>query len=82
MIVDGWRIVEELRAELPEHFAALCSMPVPFREFDDDNETFAVAPMVRLDSDGRVVAFRFSNQLMQAVPPNRPMSDKLAARFR
>lgn len=72
IIVDGWRIVEELRAEQPEHFEALCSMPVPFREFDDHNETFAVAPMIRLDSDGEIAGFRFSNQLMQAIPPNRP----------
>ena len=72
VIVDGWRIVEELRAEHPGHFDALCSMPVPFREFDADNETFATAPMIRLDRDGNIVAFRFSNQLMQAIPPNRP----------
>ena len=72
VIVDGFRIVEELRAEQPGHFDALCSMPVPFREFDEDNETCATAPMIRLDSDGNVAAFRFSNQLMQAIPPNRP----------
>mgnify|MGYP001829146100 CR=1 FL=1 len=72
VIVDGFRIVEELRAEQPEHFDALCTTPVPFREFDEDNETYAVAPMIRLDSDGKVAGFRFSNQLMQAIPPNRP----------
>jgi gamma-butyrobetaine dioxygenase len=72
VIVDGWRIVGELCAEHPGHFEALCAMPVPFREFDADNETFATAPMIQLDSDGEVAAFRFSNQLMQAIPPNRP----------
>jgi gamma-butyrobetaine dioxygenase len=71
VIVDGWRIVGELRDEQPGFFDALCTMPVPFREFDADNETFATAPMIQLDADGHVVAFRFSNQLMQAIPPNR-----------
>ena len=71
IIVDGFRIVAELRAEHPEHFAALCATPVPFREFDDDNETYATEPMIRLDVDGNVSALRFSNQLMQAIPPGQ-----------
>jgi gamma-butyrobetaine dioxygenase len=47
----------------------LCEVPVPFREFDDDNETYAVAPLVRCDADGNIVALRFSNQLMQTLNP-------------
>ncbi len=72
IVVDGWSVLEELRDEHPEHFEALCAMPVPFREFDDDNETYAVAPIVRCDSEGRIAGFRFSNQLMQAIDPNHP----------
>lgn len=71
IIVDGWRIVKELRADRPEDFEALCRTPVPFRMFDDDNETCAAAPVIRLDTAGNVAGFRFSNQLMQAVPPNQ-----------
>ncbi|MBU2676067.1 MAG: TauD/TfdA family dioxygenase [Gammaproteobacteria bacterium] len=72
IIVDGWSVLSTLRDEYPQHFEALCTTPVPFREFDDDNETYAVAPMIRCDVDGRIVGLRFSNQLMQAIDPNHP----------
>lgn len=72
IIVDGWSVLGELRNDNPVFFDALCRMPVPFREFDDDNETFAVEPIVRLDADGEITGFRFSNQLMQAIDPNLP----------
>lgn len=69
IIVDSWAIVEQLRHEHPQHFAILCEFPVPFREFDDDNETYAVEPMIRCDSAGNIVSVRFSNQLMQMMNP-------------
>ena len=72
VIVDGWRVLQQLREDHPAMFDSLCSMPVPFREFDDDNETYAVAPLVRCDTDGNIVALRFSNQLMQRIDPTRP----------
>lgn len=72
IIVDGWSLLAELRSDRPDFFDALCRMPVPFREFDDDNETYAMEPIVRLDVDGDITGFRFSNQLMQAIDPNLP----------
>jgi gamma-butyrobetaine dioxygenase len=72
IIVDGWSVLESLRDDHPESFDALCTMPVPFREFDEDNETYAEAPMVRLDAGGRINGLRFSNQLMQTIDPNDP----------
>jgi gamma-butyrobetaine dioxygenase len=69
VIVDGWQVLTRLRDEQPQFFKALCDMPVPFREFDDDNETFAIAPMVRCDTGGEIVSLRFSNQLMQTLDP-------------
>ena len=72
VIVDGWHVLTRLRDNHHEHFQALCSMPVPFREFDDDNETYAVAPIVRCDADGNVSSLRFSNQLMQTLDPEAP----------
>jgi gamma-butyrobetaine dioxygenase len=77
IIVDGWSVLGALRDEYPHYFEALCTMPVPFREFDDDNETYAVAPLIRCDADGRIVGLRFSNQLMQTINPN----DSRAATF-
>ncbi len=72
VIVDGFAVLSALRDEAPRHFEALCAMPVPFREFDESNETYAVAPVVRCDTDGRIAALRFSNQLMQTIDPNDP----------
>ena len=69
VIVDGWAIVERLRCEYPQHFAILCEFPVPFREFDEDNETYAVEPLIRCDTEGKVINLRFSNQLMQMMNP-------------
>ena len=70
IVVDGFAILDALRDEHPEHFEALCAMPVPFREFDENNETYAVAPIVRCNVDGSIAGFRFSNQLMQAIDPS------------
>ena len=72
VIVDGWHVLTRLRENRPEQFQALCRMPVPFREFDEDNETYAVAPMVRCDTDGNISSLRFSNQLMQTLDPEAP----------
>ena len=72
IIVDGWHVLSTLRERHPGHFRVLCEVPVPFREFDDDNETYAVAPLVRCGADGAIVALRFSNQLMQTLDPAAP----------
>ncbi len=71
-VVDGWNILEGLRADHPDLFEVLREVPVPFREFDDGVETHAVSPIVSCDVNGDIVGFRFSNQLMQAINPNRP----------
>ena len=72
VIVDGWRIAEALRRTHPGYFDSLCTMPVPFRMVDEDIETHAAAPLIQLDTDGRIEALRFSNPLMQRIAPNRP----------
>lgn len=72
IVVDGWSVLNALREENPEYFDLLCRMPVPFREFDDDTETFTVEPIVRCDTKGDIVGLRFSNQLMQVIDPNHP----------
>jgi len=42
------------------------------REFDENTEIYAVAPMVRCDTSGNIAALRFSNQLMQTLDPGLP----------
>ena len=71
IIVDGWEVVEDLRKDNPGYFNILKEFNVPFRQFDENNETFAEAPIIRCSSDGSVESFRFSNQLMQMINPSR-----------
>ncbi len=72
VIVDGWSVLQAYRAEQPELFDSLCTMPVPFRQFDENEETYAVEPLVRCNTDGEIISLRFSNQLMQAMNPEKP----------
>ena len=72
IVVDGWAVAEQLRNDHPDYFQTLCDFAVPFREFDDNNETYAVEPMIRCDSEGNIINLRFSNQLMQTINPQQP----------
>ena len=71
IIVDGWKVVEDLRRDNLEYFNILCEFSIPFRQFDERNETFTEAPIIRCSSDGDIESFRFSNQLMQMIDPSR-----------
>lgn len=71
IIVDGWKVAEDLRKENPEYFDILQNFNVPFRQFDENNETYAQAPIIKCSSDGTLESFRFSNQLMQMIDPSR-----------
>jgi len=64
-LTDGWSVLADLRAEDPGAFDVLCRVPVTFQVFSDDEDTCATSPIVRLDADGRVQTFRFSNHLVQ-----------------
>ena len=66
-ICDGWAVLEEFRRDHPEEFDTLCRVAVPFREFDEDNETFACEPIITLNPRGEILSFRYSNQLMQTM---------------
>ena len=71
IIVDGWKVIEDLRKDNPEYFNILKEFNVPFRQFDENNETYTVAPMINCSSDGTIESFRFSNHLMQMIDPSR-----------
>ncbi|MDB2543892.1 TauD/TfdA family dioxygenase [Woeseiaceae bacterium] len=71
IVVDGWALLEKLRNDHPKHFQILCEFGVPFREFDENNETYAIEPMIKIDSNNIITGFRFSNQLMQVIDPTR-----------
>lgn len=71
IIVDGWRLLEDLRYDRPDFFKTLQDFDVPFREFDEENETFAEAPIIKCSNDGSIESFRYSNQLMQMIDPTK-----------
>ena len=71
IIVDGWQVAEDLKKEEPKYFSILQKFKVPFREFDEQNETYAEAPLIQCSSTGAIESFRFSNQLMQMINPLR-----------
>jgi len=72
VVVDGFGLLEEFRAAHPDLFDALCTVALPFRMFDDDHETYVVAPMVALDHNGAISSLRYSNQVMQPMDPTTP----------
>ena len=69
IIVDAWAIAESVRQERPDYFISLCEFPVPFREFDEASETYAIEPLIKCDTAGNIISVRFSNQLMQMIDP-------------
>lgn len=71
IILDAWAVAEKIRRQRPDFFSTLCDFAVPFRQFDEDNETYAVEPIIKCDSGGNIISVRFSNQLMQAIDPMR-----------
>lgn len=72
-VVDGWSVLADLREKDAHAFDTLCRVPVTFQLFSDDEDTRATAPLVQLDTSGRVRTFRFSNQL--ALPLQVPFED-------
>ncbi len=73
VLVDGWAVLSDLRRDNPAAFDTLCRVPVTFQLFSEDEDTRATAPIVQLDTAGRVQIFRFSNQL--ALPLDAPFDD-------
>ena len=71
IIVDGWKVVEDLRKDNPQDFNILKEFNVPFRQFDENNETYTEAPIINCSSDGSLESFRFSNHLMQMIDPTK-----------
>ncbi len=72
-LTDGWAVLADLRQHDPEAFDVLTRVPVGYQLFSDSEDTYAQAPMVRLDPAGRVEVFRYSNQL--AVPLDVSFAD-------
>jgi len=82
ILIDAWRVVEELRVDEPRMFAALTEVKAPHRTWSEAAENFSYEPMVRLDVDGRVAGVRFSNHTLQPLPLSEPRLDDFYAAYR
>ena len=71
IILDGLSLLKDLQIDHPGHFEILTKFAIPFREFDNENETYAEEPIISLYPSGEIKSFRFSNQLMQMIDPKR-----------
>ena len=71
MIIDGYKVLKDLKDDHPDIFNVLSTFSVPFREFDEENETYANEPIIRLNTTNEIIGFRYSNQLMQMIDPHK-----------
>ena len=72
LVVDGWHVLEGLRSDHPDAFELLVTVEVAHRLFSDDRETFARAPLVRLDASGAIAGIRYSNQTLEPLSLDEP----------
>jgi gamma-butyrobetaine dioxygenase len=64
-LVDGFKVAADLRAQAPEKFALLASVPLHFHFRDAENEHENEGPVIELDVRGEVKGIRYSNHSVQ-----------------
>jgi len=62
-LADSLAVIEQLRAEDPEGFKLLCSVPVRYRYLDEDIELVERRTMIETDINGNVVGVAYSPRL-------------------
>lgn len=61
VLVDGFALAEELRAEQPELFRVLCEVSVPGRYLEPGVHLRSERPAIRIDDEGRLRQVSFNN---------------------
>ena len=76
VLVDGFKAAEDLRSRHPKMFDELIRWPVRFSWGDDETRLSAEAPMIRVDSQGKVDRVRYQNSSMSPmrVPEGRMLT--------
>lgn len=59
ILIDGFHVAEQLRAERPDLFEVLCNVPVVFRYADEQAILENVVPFIETWPDGRLKQTRF-----------------------
>lgn len=73
IVVDGFRVAEQVQREQPDGFMLLASRSVSFSYQDDSTSLSAVSPLIELDTFGAVRAVRFNARSMQ--PPQLALDE-------
>ena len=81
LVVDGWRVLAEFRADHPAGFDVLTQVPVAHRIFSEDRETYARAPLVRLDTTGAVNGVPIQQPDPAAAPARRASDARVVRRL-
>jgi alpha-ketoglutarate-dependent taurine dioxygenase len=76
IVVDGFRIAQEVRLQRPDGFELLANRAVSFSYRDDTADLSTTAPLIELDPAGNVRAVRFNARSMQ--PPSLPTDEMVA----
>lgn len=80
MVVDGFKALETLQREAPEHFDLLAGYPARFEYAGSDGIRLrAKRPMIELGPDGELLGLRFNNR--SAAPFTDIPYDKMAAYY-
>jgi gamma-butyrobetaine dioxygenase len=73
VLVDGFRVADELRQADPASYALLTRVPMSFGYRDSDTDLYARQPVIALDTDGQVSAIHFNDRA--AAPLDASASD-------
>jgi gamma-butyrobetaine dioxygenase len=76
IVVDGFRIADEVRRQEPDGFELLANRSVTFSYRDETTELSATAPLIELDSVGNARGVRFNARSMQS--PSLPTAEMVA----
>ncbi len=60
IFADAMAIVDDFRADFPDHYKLLCEAQVPWHFIDDENDIRAYRPVIGLDRDGHFRGLTFN----------------------
>lgn len=66
-LVDGLKVTNDLRREVPEAFHILSSRPIDFRFQDEEVDIRCRVPVIELHSDGSFAGMRFNNWIRDSL---------------
>jgi gamma-butyrobetaine dioxygenase len=73
VLVDGFRVAEELSRVDADAFALLANEPIEFRFHDESCDLRHRSPVLELDRDGSILRIRFNNWLRSAPDVPEPL---------